>query len=117
MSIRVLEVLATLKRAGAERVAVELARGLDRTRFETAVVSLYDPFPGGLEPLLEEAGIRTWHLHKSKGFDPRMWPRLARAVREFRPDILHTHSYVLRYAAPVARPAAIVRPPCSIAAS
>jgi glycosyltransferase involved in cell wall biosynthesis len=103
-----LQVLATLKRAGAERVAVELARGLDRTRFETAVVSLYDPFPGGLEPLLEEAGIRTWHLHKRKGFDPRMWPRLARVCREFRPDIIHTHSYVLRYAAPVARPAAIV---------
>ena len=108
MRIRVLEVLATLKRAGAERVAVELARGLDRTRFETAVVSLYDPFPGGLEPLLEEAGIRTWHLHKRKGFDPRMWPRLARVLREFRPDIVHTHSYVLRYAAPVARPAAVV---------
>ena len=108
MSIRVLQVLATLQRAGAERVAVELARGLDRTRFETAVVSLYDPFPGGLDPLLEEAGIRTWHLHKRKGFDPRMWPRLARVCREFRPDIVHTHSYILRYAAPVARPAAIV---------
>ena len=108
MRIRVLEVLATLKRAGAERVAVELARGLDRTRFETAVVSLYDPFPGALEPLLDEAGIRTWHLHKTTGFDPRMWPRLARVCREFRPDIVHTHSYVLRYAAPVARPAAIV---------
>lgn len=108
MRIRVLEVLATLKRAGAERVAVDIARGLDRTRFETAVVSLYDPFPGGLEPLLEEAGIRTWHLHKSQGFDPRMWPRLARAVREFRPDVIHTHSYVLRYAAPVAGRASIV---------
>ncbi len=108
MRIRVLQVLATLKRAGAERVALELARGLDRTLFETAVVSLYDPFPGGLEPLLEEAGIRTWHLHKRKGFDPRMWPRLARVCREFRPDIIHTHSYVLRYAAPVARLAAIV---------
>jgi hypothetical protein len=104
----VLEVLATLKRAGAERVAVELARGLDRTRLETAVVSLFDPFPGGLEPIIEEAGIRTWHLHKRKGFDPRMWPRLARVLREFRPDIIHTHSYILRYAAPVAGPAAIV---------
>jgi glycosyltransferase involved in cell wall biosynthesis len=108
VSIRVLEVLATLKRAGAERVAVELARGLDRTRFETALASLYDPFPGGMEPLLEEAGIRTWHLHKRQGFDPRMWPRLARVCREFRPDIVHTHSYILRYAAPVARSAAIV---------
>jgi glycosyltransferase involved in cell wall biosynthesis len=108
VSIRVLQVLATLRRAGAERVAMELARGLDRTRFETAVASLYDPFPGGMELLLQEAGVPIWHLHKRQGFDPRMWPRLARVCREFRPDIVHTHSYVLRYAAPVARPAAIV---------
>ena len=36
MKIRVLEVLATLKRAGAERVAVALACRLDPSRFETA---------------------------------------------------------------------------------
>jgi len=36
-----------------------------------------------------------------------MYPRLLRVVREFRPDILHTHNYVLRYAWPVARIARI----------
>jgi glycosyltransferase involved in cell wall biosynthesis len=101
MKIRVLEVLATLKRAGAEQVAVALARGLDRQRFETALVSLFDPFPGGLEPALEEAGVRTWHLGKRRGFDPRMYPRLARVMREYAPDVVHTHSYVLRYVLPV----------------
>jgi glycosyltransferase involved in cell wall biosynthesis len=30
-----------------------------------------------------------------------MWTRLARVFREFRPDITHTHSYLLRYAFPV----------------
>ena len=98
--LRVLEVLATLKRAGAERMAVDLARGLDRARFEPAVVSLFDPFPGGLEPELEEAGIRMWHLGKRPGFDPREYSRLARVLREFRPAVVHTHSYVLRYSLP-----------------
>jgi glycosyltransferase involved in cell wall biosynthesis len=37
-----------------------------------------------------------------------MWPRLSRVVREFRPALIHTHSYVLRYAAPVAHGAALV---------
>jgi glycosyltransferase involved in cell wall biosynthesis len=98
--IRVLEVLATLRRAGAERVAVSLARGLDRGRFETAVVSLYDEFEGGFEPELEASGVKVWHLGKRRGFDPRMWYRLARVFRSFRPDIIHTHSYVLRYVLP-----------------
>jgi glycosyltransferase involved in cell wall biosynthesis len=90
--IRVLEVLATLKRAGAETVAMALAEGLDRTRFETAVVSLYDAFPTGFEP-----DVRTWYLGKHRGFDWRMYGRLRNVVREFRPDLIHTHSYVMRY--------------------
>jgi glycosyltransferase involved in cell wall biosynthesis len=98
--LRVLEVLATLKRAGAERMAVNLARGLDPARFEPAVVSLFDPFPDGFEPALEEAGIRTWHLGKRPGFDPRVFSRLSKVLREFRPAVVHTHSYVLRYSLP-----------------
>jgi glycosyltransferase involved in cell wall biosynthesis len=100
LSIRVLEVLATLRRAGAEQVAVSLAGGLDRTRFETAVVSLYGPFPGSLEAELDECGVPIWHLGKRRGFDPRMWGKLAQVVNRFRPDVVHTHSYVMRYVLP-----------------
>jgi glycosyltransferase involved in cell wall biosynthesis len=100
MKIRVLEALATLKPAGAERVAVSLARGLDPSRFETEVVSLYDAFPTGLEPELEEAGIPAAHLGKRRGFDPRMYPRFLGVLRRFRPSVVHTHSYLLRYTFP-----------------
>lgn len=102
MKIRVLEILATLKRAGAERVAVSLARGLDGARFECGLVSLYDAFSDGFEPALAERSIAVWHLGKRRGFDPRMWPRLIRVLREFRPDVVHSHSYILRYTFPAA---------------
>jgi len=102
VSIRVLEVLATLKPAGAERIAVTLACELDKARFETAMLSLYDPIPGGLEPLLAEAGVPVRHLGKRRGFDPRMFGRLLRVLREWRPHIVHTHSYVQRYTFPAA---------------
>lgn len=95
--IRVLEVLATLKRAGAEMMATSLACGLDRERFTCGVVSLYDAFEGGLEPRLEACGIPVWHLGKRRGFDIRMFRGLREVVKEFRPDVIHTHSYVMRY--------------------
>lgn len=98
--IRVLEVLASLRRAGAERVAVSLARGLPAERFQTGVVSLYEAFEDGFEATLAEGRIPVWHLGKRRGFDPRMGPRLAAVIRDFRPDIVHTHSYVMRYAWP-----------------
>jgi glycosyltransferase involved in cell wall biosynthesis len=100
VKLRVLEVLATLRRAGAEQVAVSLACGLPPSRFETGVVTLYSAFPGGLDPLLEERRVPVCRLGKRRGLDPRMWPRLLRALRDFRPDVIHTHSYVLRYVLP-----------------
>jgi glycosyltransferase involved in cell wall biosynthesis len=100
VKIRVLEVLASLRRAGAERMAVSLACGLDSARFETEVVSLFDAFPDGFESVLAASSIPTHHLGKHAGLDLRMIPRLARVLRSFRPDIVHTHSYLLRYALP-----------------
>jgi glycosyltransferase involved in cell wall biosynthesis len=108
MRMRVLEVLATLRRAGAERMVVSLAAGLDPSRFEPAVVSLYDAFPGGFEAILEAARVPVRHLGKRRGLDLRMFPRLFAFIGEFRPAIVHTHSYVLRYVLPVARGARIV---------
>jgi glycosyltransferase involved in cell wall biosynthesis len=72
------------------------------------VVSLYDRFSGGLEPDLEKRNIRIWHLGKHPGFDSRVWPRLRDVFREFAPDIVHTHSYTLRYVLPVRGPAAVL---------
>ena len=93
--IRVLHVLATLKRAGAETMVTGLVRRLDPAVFQPSIVSLFDPFPGGLESTI--AQIPVTHLGKRAGFDPRMWPRLRSVMRRVKPDIVHTHSYVMRY--------------------
>jgi len=97
MRIRVLEVIPTLKRAGAENVVAALARRLDRGRFELKVASLYGRFAEGLE-----LDVPVWYLGKRRGLDVRMAPRLAAVYREFRPEVVHTHSYVLRYTLPAA---------------
>ena len=94
---RVLEVTATLKPAGAEHVVVSLASHLNPARFEVGVVSLYDEFPGGLESELRARNIPVWHLGKKPGLDMRMYGRLLEVVREFRPDVIHSHCYVTRY--------------------
>ena len=98
---RVLEISATLKPAGAENLVLSLASGLDRARFDTAVVSLYDAFPGGLEPQFEEHGISVGHLGKRRGPDLRMYARLQRIVECFRPHVIHSHCYVTRYTLPL----------------
>ena len=73
---------------GAERVAVEVACALDRTRFTPLVVVTRGTGP--LEPLLREAGVETLILGRAgKLFSPRKLARAVRAVRSC--DLLHVH--------------------------
>jgi glycosyltransferase involved in cell wall biosynthesis len=99
--IRILEVTATLKPAGAEHMLVSLASALNSDRFDVSVVSLFNAFPGGLEPALDQRRIPVWHLGKVAGPDVRMYARLKQVVDTFRPDIIHTHCYVTRYTFPL----------------
>jgi glycosyltransferase involved in cell wall biosynthesis len=108
VTLRLLEIVPSLRRAGAEHVAAALARALPRGRFECAGASLYDPTPGGLERELEQAGVPVFHLGKRRGPDPRVWARLKRVIEGFAPGVIHTHSYVLRYALPVSGRARVV---------
>jgi len=101
MRYRVLHVLANLGGAGgAERMVVHIARGLNSQRFEPAVVAYSGRFGSDLEHALEAAGIKTWFLDKGPGFGWRTFGRLHRVFSEFRPDIVHTHVHVMRYALP-----------------
>jgi glycosyltransferase involved in cell wall biosynthesis len=98
--IRVLHIVPTLSPGGAERVAVHIVTRLNPQRYEAAVVSLGKREKNDLDRLLEEAGVEVRYLGKPPGFDYRMYFRLHRALRDYRPDVVHTHMQVLRYALP-----------------
>lgn len=98
--MRVLHVLPNFGLGGAERMATHLLLHLDRSCFAVAAISLFDRQGTDLEAMLDRTGIQVWYLGKRKGFDPRMYGRLGRVVREFQPDVVHTHRYVLRYLLP-----------------
>jgi hypothetical protein len=77
--MKVLHVLLGLDSGGAERIAANLMRTLNRVRFGAGLISLLDPPVGtDLTEILAQEGILVWHLGKRQGFDPRIFVRLAR---------------------------------------
>src|SRR3954469_5554376 len=98
--IRVVHILPSLISGGAERMAVYIAKGLDRERFEVAVFSIWRRLGCDLENVLDESDVQVRYLGKGSGFDCRTYYRLHRALKEYQPDIVHTHLHVLRYALP-----------------
>ena len=98
--IKVIHIVPLLSPGGAERVAVHILSGLNRQRFEPIVISFAPRVGCDLDQMLDEAGVEVRYLGKRPGFDFRVYRKLDGVLREYQPDVIHTHLQVLRYALP-----------------
>jgi glycosyltransferase involved in cell wall biosynthesis len=74
---------------GAERIAVEVASGLDRERYSPIVVATRHGGP--LENVLRQAGVDYVVLGRRRGFSPRKYLRVHRLLRNV--DLIHSHKF------------------------
>ena len=85
---RILQIIPTLDRAGAEKQMAMLAGHLPRDEFDVRVCSLSRGGP--LESELRQAGVPTTVIGKRWKADPLAWSRLRRHIARLRPDLVHT---------------------------
>ena len=88
--LRVMHVLHDLGAGGAERIVCDLARARG-AEMELATVCL-----DGYGALADEAralGVELFCTQRRDGFDLRQVTRIARLIRQFRPDVIHSHHY------------------------
>ena len=85
---RVLLLIPTLDRSGAEQQLTLLATHLPRDQFDVRVATLTRGGP--FENVLKQAGIPVIPLRKRFKFDPVALWRLRRLLNDWQPDILHT---------------------------
>jgi glycosyltransferase involved in cell wall biosynthesis len=88
--IRVLQVLHTLARAGAEQLVYELSAA-NREQLQTAAVCLDQLGP--LAQALQDQGSEVFFTRRKAGMDFSQIGRLAEIIRTFRPDVIHAHQY------------------------
>ena len=94
---RVLVVVPGLSTGGGEKMAIDVASRIDPAACEVTVVSLYPRADKQLSRLADQMGLRVIYLSKKLGTDPRTVIELRRVIREIKPDVIHTHLYVVPY--------------------
>ncbi|HEY5928497.1 MAG TPA: glycosyltransferase [Kofleriaceae bacterium] len=100
----IVHVLSSFGVGGQERVALDLAIGQQARGHQVAVISLAPPPDGAMADEFREHGIAVDRVVKRGGLDATLVPRLARALRRYRADVVHTHNPLpLIYGAPAAR--------------
>jgi glycosyltransferase involved in cell wall biosynthesis len=88
VTIRILHIIPTLVRGGAEKQLALLAAGLPRDTFDVHVAVL--THSGPLEEDLRAADVPLHFIGKQWKVDPFAWRRLRNLIRTLRPDIVHT---------------------------
>jgi glycosyltransferase involved in cell wall biosynthesis len=93
VKLRILHLITRLPVGGAERLLVDVVRGLDPARFESVVGCIQEK--GELAAELEAAGFTVHCLERmrSKRFDWGAIGDLAHLMRSQRIDVVHSHLY------------------------
>ena len=85
---RVLHVIGGGEFGGAEQHILNLLATFPKGEIDSQVVCFYDSVFAGK---LREAGIPVIALSQYGRFDPRLLSGLSRVIRDYRPDIVHSH--------------------------
>ncbi|MFI4875530.1 MAG: glycosyltransferase [Blastopirellula sp. JB062] len=85
---RLLLIIPTLDRGGAEKQLTLLAAGLPRDRFDVHVCLLTRSGPHA--ETLRAHDVPIHEIHKRRKLDPLAYLRLKKEIKRLRPDIVHT---------------------------
>jgi glycosyltransferase involved in cell wall biosynthesis len=87
---RVLQLIDGLNIGGAEMILLELVKGLRKRGFDVAVG--YST-PGPLAERLVSSGVETVRLPRLARVDPLLFMNTYRLIKDFHPQIVHTHLF------------------------
>ncbi len=94
---KILQIIPHLNLGGAEVMCKHLSVALKESGHDVVVVSLFnDRSQNAFD--LEAVGIPVLYLGKKSGMDLTVLKKLRKIIREFSPDIIHTHLAAVKYA-------------------
>lgn len=99
--IKVLYVITSTGFGGAERLLLAYLKLLDRNVYDFHVCSLLEK-PDDLQDEISKYSKLT-NLKSTNRFNPVVIPKLAKLIKQIKPDIIHTHLFQARFYTTVAR--------------
>ncbi|MBQ3194491.1 MAG: glycosyltransferase [Oscillospiraceae bacterium] len=104
--MKILQVIPYFCFGGAETMCENLTYALKKAGHEVTVVSLYNEHTP-ISERMERSGVKILYLDKKLGLDLSMVPKLRRIMKQEKPDAVHTHLDVIKYAVLAAKLAGV----------
>lgn len=106
--MKIIQIMPEFGLAGAETMCENLSYELVKAGHKVIVVSMYS-FHSAITDRMEKRGIDIRYLGKKHGLDVSMVAKFYRIFKEEKPDVVHTHRYVMRYTVPASVMAKVPR--------
>lgn len=98
IKLNIVHILPSIKTGGAEVFTVDLLRTLNKQNFDCSLITLFSPKPDNhLLRSLHKDNIGYYSLKKKRGFNLKTAFSLAHLLKKLKPDVIHTHLYVMKY--------------------
>lgn len=104
--MKILQVIPYFCFGGAETMCENLTYALKALGYKVTVVSLYNE-QTPIAQRMEKNGVTIRYLDKKLGLDLSMVPKLRKIMAEEKPDAIHTHLDVIKYAVLAAKLAGV----------
>lgn len=89
--VKVMHILPILADDGPSRVVIDLCRHLERAKYDLSICSLSNPYSGVAQNLEQQLGLHCIGLGVDRVWDMITLWMIVKAIKEIRPDIVHTH--------------------------
>lgn len=94
--MKIIQIIPMFGLAGAETMCENLTLELARQGHQVQVISLYD-YHSDITVRMENSGVFIHYLGKKAGLDVSIIKKIVNIFRDFRPDVVHSHLYALKY--------------------
>ena len=98
--LKVLQIIPSFGVGGAEKLVLDYLTYFDKNAVEIKAISMYGNQNTLYDSLIKENGLDVVYLDKKSGIDLSMVMKIKKVIKEFNPNIIHTHMHTMKYMIP-----------------
>ncbi|WP_158553524.1 glycosyltransferase [Peribacillus saganii] len=95
--LKVLQIIPSFGVGGAEKLVLDYLTYFDKNEVEIKAISMYGNENTIYDSFIKENKLDVVYLDKKPGLDLSMVMKIGRIIKEFKPNIIHTHLYTVKY--------------------
>lgn len=95
--IKVAQVIPSFGVGGAEKLVLDYITYFDKDSVDIIAISLYGNKNTIYDKIIKNQGLKVIYLDKKPGLDISMINKIYKIIKDFNPDIIHSHMYTMKY--------------------